>query len=82
MGEVKGVDEVDVRVACRGARIRGDRRSEIEVEPKRCGLGSSSSVELNGYDSNLQGQRAIPSWVKTQKAIKHYSTAAGRIASF
>ena len=37
-GEVKGVDELGVRVACRGARSRGDRRSEIEVDPKRRGL--------------------------------------------
>jgi len=38
VGEVKGVDELDVRVACRGARSRGDRRSEIEVDPKSRGL--------------------------------------------
>ena len=40
MGEVKGGDELVVRVACRGARSRGDRRSEIEaqVDPKRRGL--------------------------------------------
>jgi len=31
VGEVKGVDEVGVRVACREARSRGVRRSEIEV---------------------------------------------------
>jgi len=35
VGEVKGVDEVGVRFACRGARsrgdCRGDRRSEIFV---------------------------------------------------
>jgi len=36
--EVKGVDEVGVRFACRGARSRGDRRSDIEVDPKQCGL--------------------------------------------
>ena len=35
VGEVKGVDELGVRVACRGARSGGDRRSEIEVDPKR-----------------------------------------------
>ena len=35
VGEVKGVDEVGVRVACRRARSRGDGRSEIEVDPKR-----------------------------------------------
>jgi hypothetical protein len=38
VGEVKGVDEVGVRFACRGARSRGDRRSEIEVDPKCRGL--------------------------------------------
>jgi hypothetical protein len=40
VGEVKGGDELVVRVACRGARSRGDRRSEIEaqVDPKRRGL--------------------------------------------
>ena len=37
-GEVKGVEEVGLRFACRGARSRGDRRSEIEVDPKRRGL--------------------------------------------
>ena len=34
VGEVKGV-EVGVGFACRGARSRGDRRSKIEVDPKR-----------------------------------------------
>jgi len=34
VGEVKGVEEVGMRFACRGARSRGDRRSEIEVDPK------------------------------------------------
>jgi hypothetical protein len=38
VGEVRGVDEVGIRVACRGARSGGDRRSEIEVAPKRRGL--------------------------------------------
>ena len=38
VGEVNGVDEVGVRFACRGARSRGDRRSQIEVDPKRRGL--------------------------------------------
>ena len=38
VGEVKGVDEVGVRFACRGARSRGEERSEIEVDPKRRGL--------------------------------------------
>ena len=38
VGEVKGVDELGIRVACRGARSRGDRRSKIEVDPKRRGL--------------------------------------------
>ena len=38
VGEVKAVDDVGVRVVCRGARNRGDGRSEIEVDPKRRGL--------------------------------------------
>ena len=38
MGEIKVVDELGVGVACRGARSRGDRRSKIEVDPKRRGL--------------------------------------------
>jgi len=38
VGEVKGVEEVGVGFACRGARSRGDRRSELEVYPKRRGL--------------------------------------------
>ena len=38
VGEVKGVEEVGVGFACRGARSRGDRRSEIEVDPKCRGL--------------------------------------------
>ena len=38
VGEVKGVEEVGVCFACRGARSRGDRRSEIEVDPKCRGL--------------------------------------------
>jgi len=35
VGEVKGVEQVGVGFACRGARSTGDRRSEIEVNPKR-----------------------------------------------
>jgi len=35
---VKGVDELGVRVGCRGTRSRRDRRSKIEVDPKRRGL--------------------------------------------
>ena len=38
VGEVKGEEEVGVGFACRGARSRGDRRSEIEVDPKCRGL--------------------------------------------
>jgi hypothetical protein len=38
VGEVKGVDEAGVRVACRGARSRGDRRSKIVFYPKCSGL--------------------------------------------
>jgi hypothetical protein len=38
VGEVKGVDRVGVRFAYRGARSRGDKRSEIEVDQKRRGL--------------------------------------------
>ena len=43
VGEVKGVDEVGVRFSCRGARSRGDRRGEIEVDPKRRGLRHDTS---------------------------------------
>jgi hypothetical protein len=43
VGEVKGVEEVGVGFACRGARSRGDRRSEIEVDPKRRGLRHDKS---------------------------------------
>jgi hypothetical protein len=38
VGEVMGVEEVGVGFACRGARSRGDRRSEIEFDPKCRGL--------------------------------------------
>jgi hypothetical protein len=38
VGEVKCVYELGVRVVCRGARSRGDRTSEIEVDPKRSGI--------------------------------------------
>jgi len=31
VGEVKGVEEVGAGFACRGARSRGDRRSEIPL---------------------------------------------------
>jgi len=35
VGEIKVIEEVGVRFACRGTRSRGDRRSEIEVDPPR-----------------------------------------------
>ena len=35
VGEVKGEDVMGVRVAGRGARDRGDRRKQVEVNPKR-----------------------------------------------
>ena len=35
VGEVKGVDVMGVRVSGRGARDRGDRRKEVEVNNKR-----------------------------------------------
>ena len=35
VGEVKGIDVMGVLVAGRGARDRGDRRKEVEVNPKR-----------------------------------------------
>jgi hypothetical protein len=38
VGEVKGVDELGVRVACSGAWSRGERRGKIEVDPKRRSL--------------------------------------------
>jgi hypothetical protein len=34
VGEVKGVDDLGVRVVCRGARSRGDKRRKVEVDPK------------------------------------------------
>jgi len=46
--EVKGEDEVGVRFACRGARSRGDRRSEIEVDPKRRGPTEVEVVLIMG----------------------------------
>jgi len=36
--EVKGIVELCVSAACRGVPSRGNRRSEIEVDPKRRGL--------------------------------------------
>jgi hypothetical protein len=54
VGEVKGVDEVGVRVACRGARSGGDRRSEIEVEPKRGSLRHDmSGLALETVEESL-----------------------------
>jgi len=52
--EVKGVDELGVRVACRGARSRGDRRSDIAVDPKRrsirlCRLCAGKTVATIGH---------------------------------
>jgi hypothetical protein len=40
VGEVKGIDELGVRVAATvpGARSRGDRRNKVQVDPKRCSL--------------------------------------------
>ena len=35
VGEVKGIDVMGVLVAGRGARDRGGRRKEVEVNPKR-----------------------------------------------
>jgi hypothetical protein len=35
---------MSVGVACRGPRSRGDRRSEIEVDPKRRGLRHCSDM--------------------------------------
>ena len=43
VGEVKGVDVMGVRVAGRGARYRGDRRKEVEVDPKRRSYGHDVS---------------------------------------
>jgi len=48
VGEVKGVDELGVRVVCRGARCREDRRSEIEIDPKRRGLRHSVTTKPYG----------------------------------
>jgi hypothetical protein len=57
VGEVKGVEEVGVGFACRGARSRGDRRSEIEVDPKRRGLRERK-------------RRLLLSWAKAGKDSK------------
>jgi hypothetical protein len=53
VGEVKGGDELVVRVACRVAQSRGDRRSEIEVDPKRRGLRyDMSDLALETVEEN------------------------------
>jgi hypothetical protein len=44
----EGVEEVGVGFACRGSRSRGDRRREIEVDPKRRGLRHDMS-NLGAY---------------------------------
>jgi len=38
VGEFQGEGKAGVRVSCRDTRSRRDRRSEIEVDPKRCCL--------------------------------------------
>ena len=43
VGDVKGIDVMGVRVAGRGARDRGDRRKEVEVNPKHRSLGHDMS---------------------------------------
>ena len=43
VGEVESVDVLGVRVACRGARSRGDRRGKIEMDPKRRSLRHDTS---------------------------------------
>ena len=43
VGAFKGKDLMGVRVAGRGARDRGDRRKEVEVDPKYRSLGHDVS---------------------------------------
>ena len=43
VGEAKGEDVMGVRVAGRGARDRGERRKEVEVNPKYRSLGHDVS---------------------------------------
>ena len=43
VGQVKGVEEMGVRVARRGARDGKGRRKEVEVNPKRRSLGHDVS---------------------------------------
>jgi hypothetical protein len=47
--EVTGVEEASVGFACRGARSRGDSRSEIEVDPKRRGLRHDTSSDMHTH---------------------------------
>ena len=61
VGEVKGVHELGVRVACRGPRSRGDRRSKIEVEPKYSSLRHDMSdlVLLTVEESRAFGEDIV-----------------------
>lgn len=43
VGEAKGVYLMDMRIAGRGPRNRGDRREEIEGNPKTRSLGHNVS---------------------------------------
>ena len=43
VGEVKGVDVMGVLVAGRGARDRGDRRKEVEINPEHRSPGHDVS---------------------------------------
>jgi len=62
VGGVKGIDELDVGVACRGARSRGYRRGKIEVDPKRRSLRQDvSDLVLETVVRALEHKKA-PFW--------------------
>ena len=66
VGEVKGVEEVGVLFACRGARSRRDRRSEIEVNPKCRGLRHDvSDLALETVEeSRAFGEDIVLVWLR------------------
>jgi hypothetical protein len=77
--EVKGVDELGVRVACRGARSRGDRRSKVEVGTKRrshrhdisdLALETVEESRSSGEDQVLIGLRELTCQQKNTWIIK------------
>ena len=56
VGEVKGVEEVGVGFACRGARSRRNRMGEIEVDPKCRGLRYDMSDLMIGTFITSEGE--------------------------